>query len=620
MGDFMTVSVPQRAPDRDKHVNYSEGMILGVDEFVQEFAYLDGHQHWLARETLGYGTLRGLTVSTQVDPSKGMMIVVTAGVGLTPCGELVCVDATQCAAINPWLDSKHDAVQTRLGSPPANEIDLFVVLCYHPCPTDNVPIPGEPCRTDDLAIAPSRIKDDFHLQLRLDSPDQREELALRDFVRWLRQIPTTAEITTSPPSSPLSPSSLADFAAAIRGAILGQTSPPSSPPEFMLDPPPADLLLPADHMSDYLRLAFMLWTTEVRPIWFGSNQPCNTPPEECCLLLARVTVPVQATSNNRWQVDLTQSPTVDTADRPALVHLRMLQEWLLQDRASALEPPTLAGDVVGDVATNEIERLQGKVVNAHTPNSGDVLQFDAVSDQWLPAPLSGGTTLTASDTVMPETNFDQASTAGTAVEYSRADHTHGTPPDPIPNHQADLNAHANHVVAGDVVGSLAATRVANIQARPVVDADPNPDDVLTWDGVTKQWEPRAHQAGNKNAVTHLLSISEYRIVAAGIVQCDGSKTDPVYNELEAKEVEDGTVLVRFRGYKNPIGQDFMYIVKVLAVLDRALMDRVGGIPVIAFREFVDEGFLLSVMSNNEFLQRERLQFLQLMIEISQYIV
>ena len=51
-------------PDPTKHVNYTLGMILGVDEFTQEFAYLSERDRWAVRDLAGYGTLT-------VDPPPG---------------------------------------------------------------------------------------------------------------------------------------------------------------------------------------------------------------------------------------------------------------------------------------------------------------------------------------------------------------------------------------------------------------------------------------------------------------------------------------------------------------------------------------------------------------------
>ena len=62
-------------PDPTKHVNYNLGMVLGVDDFTQEFAYLSGRDQWMARDLIGYGTVRGLKIAVDSD-AKGPRVVV----------------------------------------------------------------------------------------------------------------------------------------------------------------------------------------------------------------------------------------------------------------------------------------------------------------------------------------------------------------------------------------------------------------------------------------------------------------------------------------------------------------------------------------------------------------
>src|SRR5258706_14263880 len=83
--------------DMSKHVKYTFGMLLGVDDFTQEFTYLSGRDRWLARDLLGYGTAWGLSVAIELPPDGGPRVNVDRGVGLTPLGELVCVPSMQCA-------------------------------------------------------------------------------------------------------------------------------------------------------------------------------------------------------------------------------------------------------------------------------------------------------------------------------------------------------------------------------------------------------------------------------------------------------------------------------------------------------------------------------------------
>ena len=336
MSGFTTRPPAQRVVPLDptKHVNYTLGMVLGDDEFKQEFAYLSGRDQWITRDLLGYGTVCGLRVANETD-SRGPQIAVAPGVAVTPRGQLVRVPSAQCALLNNWLaveKNKRDLL-ARLGSPLGDAVRLYVVLCYRECPTDMVPIPGEPCRSEEDTMAPSRLADDFQLELRFDPPDQREEEAVRDFVAWLKQI----EITDTP--GPFA--TLQEVEEAIRAAADFLSSPLSSPPDFMFGSPPSALRIHPDDVCEYLRAAFRIWVTELRPKWLGQGRQCGTPPDEGCVLLAELNVPlVRLALTGEWTVDDTRTVVINEEHRPYLLHLRMLQEWILcgrPDRALGVE-------------------------------------------------------------------------------------------------------------------------------------------------------------------------------------------------------------------------------------------------------------------------------------------
>src|SRR5262245_53282460 len=154
------------------HVNYAKGMVLGVDDFTQEFAYLAGRDNWMVAELIGYGTTSGLAVSVQ-DTANGPQVRVTRGAAAVPNGKLVCVPADQCGVINKWLAKPDNAQQlshlihvSPPLSPPAGEatVSLYLTLCYADCTIMPVPIPGEPCRSEDELMADSRIADDYKLE------------------------------------------------------------------------------------------------------------------------------------------------------------------------------------------------------------------------------------------------------------------------------------------------------------------------------------------------------------------------------------------------------------------------------------------------------------------------
>lgn len=77
-------------------------------------------------------------------------------------------------------------------------------------------------------------------------------------------------------------------------------------------------------------------------------------------------------------------------------------------------------DVAGDTMTGDL------VLNDSTPDTDQ----SATSKAYVLAAVAGAGTGVASDTVVAETAFGQASAAGVATTYSRGDHTHGTPASP----------------------------------------------------------------------------------------------------------------------------------------------------------------------------------------------
>lgn len=324
-------------PDPAKHVRFTDGMILGVDDFTQEFAYLSNRDRWIVRDLIGYGTVSGLRLWIEDDGAKGPRVVVEPGVAVTPRGDMVRVPTAQCAPLNEWLAGA-DQVTHLLNrptpfSPPDDRVDLYVTLCYRECEIDDVPIPGEPCRHEGEMSAPSRILDDFRLELRFTPPAQPDEDAVRDFVAWLSSIPIVDGASSH---------SLSDFLDVVRSAAFLTGSPPAGLPDFMYGSPPGSLQIARVDACRYLRAAFRVWVTELRPRWYASwwlaHARCDggktdAAPKmpEACLLLARLDVPLVPAAligPTRWQVPDASGVTIDERRRPFLLPLRMLQEWL----------------------------------------------------------------------------------------------------------------------------------------------------------------------------------------------------------------------------------------------------------------------------------------------------
>jgi hypothetical protein len=377
-----TNSMTLADPNPAKHVNFNVGMVLGVDDFTQEFAYLSGRDQWLARDLIGYGTVRGLNVRMEVDAIKGPRVVVEAGVALSPRGQLICVPAAQCAYLKDWVADHAEQITPQVSSPPDSDLQLYVVLCYRNCPTDDVPIAGEPCRSEDKLMAPSRLSDDFVLELRLQKPNQREEDAVRDFIAWLKQV----QVSQTDPSTPIE-----DFLQAIRDAASEWlTSPLSSPltsplGDFMFGSPPGSLVINMGEASEYFRAAFRVWVTELRPRWISRWHGCaathiegDAAADEDCVLLAQLDVPLLPLSPGTFDIPNEDIPVIQD-DRPFLVHLRMLQEWMFSSLA-------LAAAGGGPEALVQPAQVQQTISNVVGP-----ISFDLKDEQIVIADSTAGT-------------------------------------------------------------------------------------------------------------------------------------------------------------------------------------------------------------------------------------
>jgi hypothetical protein len=332
MSSVFTPATPDTmTPDPSKHVNFTLGMLLGVDDLKQEFAYLNGRNMSLAREAIGYGTMCGLKISLEVT-TTGPRLSVTSGTALSPRGELICMHPAQCAMINDWLSANQAKVKPMGGSPPGSVLSLWLVLCYRDCPTDPVPIAGEPCRSADDLMAPSRLVDDFLLELRLAPPVQQDEDAIRLFASWLDQV-QVADI------GPFT--SLSDFENALRADLMPTASPLTPGGYFQFGSPLNTAKIPSADVGKYFQSAFRIWTTEIRPLFHllpgsggcgcccgGDTATVGMTVDDKCLLLAEVDVPVVKVGPN-WQVDDLHPVVIDESKRPILLPTRMLQQWLL---------------------------------------------------------------------------------------------------------------------------------------------------------------------------------------------------------------------------------------------------------------------------------------------------
>jgi hypothetical protein len=176
-------------------------------------------------------------------------------------------------------------------------------------------------------MAPSRLVDDFSLELRTAPPDQSEEDVLRQFAAWVRGLTFGAGPGTSPE----------DFEALMGDEIqVVIPSPPGPGVTLTFGAPLTGLTLDETQTPEYYSAAFRVWIELLRPkvhaVCACSGGCCggsaeDMPKPDECLLLGRLTIPVVQSSGN-WIVDDLGTIGIDESQRPMLLHLRMLQEVL----------------------------------------------------------------------------------------------------------------------------------------------------------------------------------------------------------------------------------------------------------------------------------------------------
>ena len=277
-------------------------------------------------------------------------------------------------------------------------------------------------------------------------------------------------------------------------------SPFSSPP---ISSPPTVLQINKDDVCEYMRAAFRLWVTELRNFLSDRKTGCSIEMTgggklEDCVLLAEIKIPLLALSPG-WQVSDTEDTLVNEENRPFLLHLRMLQEWMLcgcscQDNTAAtiLSPPDSpvhnhALSNLSDVALPS-PLTDGQVLifrngswTAETPagggGGGDVTDHGALSGladddhpQYL---LTNGSRAMSGNLLMGGRQIRNIA-AGTA------------------NGQAVIFQQAikqNDGAGGDLGGTYPNPSVVRLQGNDVSNQAPNNGDSLVWNGTA--WIPQA---------------------------------------------------------------------------------------------------------------------------------
>lgn len=494
MSDFGTVTPLRRPVDPYKRVQYSQGLVLGVEEFDQEQAYLMERDRQHQRLLHGYGTVCGLALSTRTPVLGEPEIVVSAGAAVAPSGETIRVPAAQCAPLNDWLERHEEELRSFFGSPPSTVV-LEVRLCARSCSTDAVPIPGGPCRSQQDAMKASRWADDFELSLVPIDPMASPPPALADteeeIVRLLGQLLGRIVVDGAGPFT--TGDQLADLVRTLDDEAQSPPgSPPSVPVQIQLDPLTAE---------EDLRRALLVWVTEVRPTSTDPARGC------CAEGAARSGCVALGTLTLNLQPDLTvleADIAIDETTRPFLLSTRVLQEWPAWQLLSGASPApavTLHSALTGLGADDHPHYLRADGARALT---GDL--------------ALGGNRVTG---------LAAANAAGQAVRFEQA-------------------VKLSDAAGGDLGGLYPVPSVRALQGRPVTNAAPATNAALVFDGVS--WAPNTGAyVGAAAGLARLIAAGHFTAAgsAVGLVYGNGLVLSRVGGPLSTEYV------VTFSGYANP---------------------------------------------------------------------
>ncbi len=321
--------------DPTRHVNFVTGMVLGVDDYAQEFAYHADRAKRIVREFLGYGTVSGLAVSLE-DNADGPRVRVAAGSAAAPSGQLICVGRDQCGEIDAWLKRPEVKAELDARADGANTLDLsiYLTLCYTDCAVDAVPIPGEPCRSPDNLMAPSRVADDYVLAFAFDPPRQIEVEALAVLDAWLAA--AEAAVNAGGENSPANFGPLLARAKAQIVAALGIAPGPVDPGDL------APVVLTAAAFPAFVLAMRKAWITVLRPLVLAQSCGSLDLPANDCLLLGELRFEATRGIIPDWAAPLIADIVLDEDARPFMLSTMATQSTLAPRLAPPPDPVTLA--------------------------------------------------------------------------------------------------------------------------------------------------------------------------------------------------------------------------------------------------------------------------------------
>jgi hypothetical protein len=154
-------------------LRYFFGKRLGVVDFVDEQRYHAGKMRFHNQHLHGAGVLCGLAVARYTPTS--LVLRVGRGAALDACGREIVVGYDQCIDVDAWYARVR--AEKRISTPTWPEPDLdgdgrlpvCVVLRYRECAAQPEPAPRDPCSCDASGCDLGRVREEFELDLALES-------------------------------------------------------------------------------------------------------------------------------------------------------------------------------------------------------------------------------------------------------------------------------------------------------------------------------------------------------------------------------------------------------------------------------------------------------------------
>jgi hypothetical protein len=337
----------------DLRVNYAYGMVLGLDEFLQEQLHNLSKDYLHERALHGFGTVSGLAVTTAPVPgANDFQVSVSTGVGIDQWGREIVIRCDQCARLGAWLAAQEQASAGILGQHlgPSGELTVYVVASYAECLDALVPLPGQPCSSSEQSRVASRIRDAWDVELRWSPP----AMPRWDTDRRLARLLDAVQIVVGLNPLDSDESAITDAVLALADVADDGPSGPGGGPSGGIP-----WQLPAEGAPEALDRIFTVWVTRVRP----GLHPDLIDPEAAsdpAILLSTITcVPAIPFDVANPEVVFCDDP--DDEGRPYLLSTELIQElrWFndaiaappAPDGVPAIELVTLEASVDGNNLT-----------------------------------------------------------------------------------------------------------------------------------------------------------------------------------------------------------------------------------------------------------------------------